>query len=413
LTFVPVKRYNFRRSGLVSQYPHLLSANGESVEKQASTSTVSAGRVPLCRPYLSEEEEFAAIETLRSGWLMQGPKVAEFERLVSEKVGVKHAVALNSGTSALTLSLMAAGLEPGDKIITPSYSFVATANSTAHLGGEPVFVDIGPDDYNIDPSGIEPAIDERTRAIVVVHQFGFPADMGPIMAVAKKHGLLVIEDAACSLGSTYGGKQTGSFGKIACLSFHPRKIITTGEGGMALTDSDEIADRIRSLRNHGLSSSPKGASCHEAGYNFRLTDLQAAIGIVQLGKLEEIMRLRTRLAERYTEAISELPALRLPKWPEGAVPNFQSFAVELADQSVDREALLSFLDARGVGGGPGIYPIHMQPTYAEKHACKRLPETLRAAERSFFLPLYPGMADEEAEFVIGRLKESLAEQSAL
>ena len=386
------------------------------MEKRASTSTLSTGRVPLCRPYISEEEESAVIETLRSGWLMQGPKVAEFERLVSEKVGVKHAVAVNSGTSALTLALMAVGLEPGDRAIMPSYSFVATANSTAHLGSEPVFVDIGPDDYNIDPSGIEPAIDEKTRAIIVVHQFGFPADMERIMSVAKKHGLFVIEDAACSLGSLYKKKQTGSFGEVACLSFHPRKVITTGEGGMALTDSDEIADRIRSLRNHGLSglsSSPKGASCREAGYNFRLTDLQATIGIVQLGKLEEIIRLRTRLAARYAEAISELPALRLPKRPDGAIPNFQSFVVELTDQSVNREALLSFLDARGVGGGPGIYPIHMQPTYAQKHSRDRLPETLRAAERSFFLPLYPGMADEEADFVVERLKESLAEQSAL
>ncbi len=382
------------------------------MKKTVPSSAPSTGRIPLCRPYLSDEEELAVVAVIRSGWLMQGSKVAEFEELVAARVGVKHAIALNSGTSALTLALMAAGLKPGDRTIVPSYSFVATANSTAHLGGEPIFVDIGPEDYNIDPSKIEAAIDGKTRAIVVVHQFGFPADMDPIMAVAEKHGLLVVEDAACSLDSTYHGRQTGSFGKVACLSFHPRKVITTGEGGMVLTDSDEIAERIGNLRNHGISVSTKGAFCFETGYNFRLTDIQAAIGIAQLGKLDEITRLRTRLAERYAEAIPGIPALRLPKQLDETVPNFQSFAIELIDQSVDRRALLDSLNERGIGAGPGIYPIHMQPAFAEKHSGDRLPETVRAAERSFFLPLYPGMTEEESDFVVDGLKESLAEQSA-
>lgn len=382
------------------------------MKKTVSSSAPLTGRVPLCRPYLSEEEELAAVAVIRSGWLMQGSKVAEFEELVATRVGVKHAIALNSGTSALTLALMATGLKPGDRTIVPSYSFVATANSTAHLGGEPIFVDIGPEDYNIDPSKIEAAIDGKTRAIVVVHQFGFPADMDPIMAIAEKHGLLVVEDAACSLDSTYHGRQTGTFGKVACLSFHPRKVITTGEGGMVLTDSDEIAERIGNLRNHGISVSAKGAFCFEAGYNFRLTDIQAAIGIAQLGKLDEITRLRTRLAERYAEAISGIPALRLPKRLDETVPNFQSFAIELTDQSVDRQALLDSLNERGIGAGPGIYPIHMQPAFAEKHSGDRLPETIRAAERSFFLPLYPGMTAEESDFVVDGLKESLAKQDA-
>jgi dTDP-4-amino-4,6-dideoxygalactose transaminase len=345
---------------------------------------------------------------------MQGPRTAEFERLVAEYVGVKHAVAVNSGTSALTLALMAAGLGPGDKVIAPSYSFVATANTTVHWGGRPVFVDIGPDDYNIDPKKIEAAIDPATRAIVVVHQFGFPADMDAISAIAQRRGLIIIEDAACSLGSTYRGTHMGGFGAAGCLSFHPRKVITTGEGGMVLTDSDEIENAVRSLRNHGLA--PVGedarAGCREAGYNHRITDLQAAVGIIQLGKLEQIIAQRRRLANRYEEAISQITSLRLPKQSEGAEPNYQSFAVETADDSVDREAVLAFMNGRDIACGPGIYPIHLQPAYAEEHREDRLPETLRAARRSFFLPLYPGMTDDEQAYVIDSLKEALSKPPA-
>ncbi len=380
------------------------------MKKAVSQPTTAAARIPLCKPFFSEREERAAIEVLRSGWPMQGPRTAEFERLIADFVGVKHAIAVNSGTSALTLSLMAVGLRPGEKTIVPSCSFVATANSIVHLGGRPVFVDIGPADYNIDPAKIEAAIDSETRAIVVVHQFGFPADMDPIMAIAKKHGLVVIEDAACSLGSTYRGRQTGGFGAVACLSFHPRKVITTGEGGMILTDSDEVESRVRSLRNHGLAAMGEGAParCAEAGYNYRLTDVQAAIGIVQFEKLEEITRQRTRLANRYIDTISSVPSLRLPEWPEGSVPNYQSFVVETADESVDREALLAFMSERGIECGPGIYPIHLHPAYADEHSGDDLPETLRAAHRSFFLPLFAGMTDEQQESVINALKQGLA-----
>jgi len=383
------------------------------VETKVSQPSVEHPRIPLCRPFFSEREELAVIEVFRSGWLMQGPRTAEFERLVAQFVGVKHAVAVNSGTSALTLALMAAGLRPGGKTIVPSCSFVATSNSTVHAGGRPVFVDIGPNDYNIDPSKIEAAIDSETRALVVVHQFGFAADMDPIMEIAEKYGLAVIEDAACSLGSTYRGRQTGGFGVVACLSFHPRKVITTGEGGMVLTDSDEMAQRLRSLRNHGLAAVEKDAQprCAEAGYNYRMTDIQAAIGIIQLGKLEEIIRQRRRLANRYMEAVSQIPALRLPRWPDESVPNFQSFVVETTDESVDREALLAFMNGRGIECGPGIYPIHLQPAYAEEHSVDNLPETLRAARRSFFLPLYPGMSDEQQQFVIKSLSEATAELS--
>ncbi len=352
-----------------------------------------------------------AVEVLRSGWLMQGSKVAEFERLIADYVGVGNAVAVNSGTSALTLTFAAVGLNAGDKIIMPSHSFVATANCAAHLECEPVFVDIGPDDHNIDHSKISRAIDSKTRAIAVVHQFGFAADMEPILSIAQEHNLVILEDAACSLGATYHGRQTGSFGKAACLSFHPRKIITTGEGGMVLTDSDEIAQKVRSLRNHGLTVSDQNArsQCAEAGFNYRMTDIQAAIGIAQFRKLNEIIKRRTRLAERYGEAISALPTLKLPKWPDDSVPNYQSFVVELADESVDRETLLAHMTELGIECPAGIQPIHLEPAYTGKHSHENLPETIRAARRSFFLPLYPAMSDEEQEFVISSLKKSLDE----
>ena len=189
--------------------------SGDSVKKTGSQPAVAPARIPLCKPYISDEEELAVAHVLRSGWLMQGLQVAEFEKLIADHVGVEHAIAVNSGTSALTLALMAAGLKAGDKTLMPSYSFVATANSTVHWGGEPVFVDIGPNDYNIDPAGIDRAADAGTRAIVVVHQFGFAADMDLIGSIAEKHSLIVVEDAACSLGTSYRGRNTGSFGKIA------------------------------------------------------------------------------------------------------------------------------------------------------------------------------------------------------
>jgi perosamine synthetase len=304
---------------------------------------------------------------------------------------------------------MAIGLKAGDKTILPSYSFVATANSTRHCGGEPVFVDIASDHYNIDPSRIEHAIDSKARALVVVHQFGFAADMDPIMAIAKRSGLAVIEDAACSLGSAYRGRMTGGFGDVACISFHPRKIITTGEGGMLLTDSDVMADRARSLRNHGMAPSPESGEgrCFEAGYNFRMTDVQAAIGLAQLEKLDDIIRLRTERAERYNAALSKHPALRLPKWPGDAVANYQSFALDLIDESIDREVLLAFMAERGIRCGSGIRPIHQEPAYERQYAALDLPETIRAGKRSFLLPLYPGMTKEEQGLVIDTLRKAL------
>ncbi len=375
-----------------------------------SQSPVAPAGIPLCKPYLSEEEQQAVADVLRSGWLMQGSKVAEFERLIADYVGVKYAVAVNSGTSALTLALAAAGLLPGDEVITPSHSFVATANCSLHLGCEPVFVDIAPDDYNIAPSRIRAAINKRTRAIMVVHQIGIPADMDAVMSIAKEHDLIVIEDAACSLGSRYRGRMTGSFGDAACFSFHPRKIITTGEGGMVVTDSADIAEYVRSARNHGLrqSNTCRAPEYDKIGFNYRLTDIQAAIGIIQFHKIEEIINARTRLAARYDRAISDMPELKLPKQAAGMVPNYQSYVVEVVHTALNRDAMIEHMKKRDVHCRPGIQPIHLEPLYA-RHASAHLPETLRAARRSFFLPLYPSMTTQEQDHVIRSLKEAVRE----
>ncbi|RJP70108.1 MAG: DegT/DnrJ/EryC1/StrS family aminotransferase [Candidatus Abyssobacteria bacterium SURF_17] len=379
------------------------------MKKAIPESSAVPARIPLCKPYLSQDEEIAALEVLRSGWLMQGEKVSDFERLVAGYVGVNYAVAVNSGTSALLLALLAVNLKAGDKIIMPSHSFVATANSAVLCGGEPVFADIGQNGYTIDPAAIGPAIDSQMRALMVVHQIGYAAEMDRILSLARQHGLAVVEDAACSLGSSYRGRQTGSFGEVACLSFHPRKVITTGEGGMVLTDSEEIGQTVRCLRNHGLGDArtPASTGCLRPGFNYRLTDVQAAIGIAQFGKLHEILRLRRRLAARYREILSGISALWLPAEVEHSMPNYQSFAVEVADTSIDRDALIGRMTARGIECRPGIQPIHLEPAYADKYGNVRLPETMRAARNSFFLPLYPAMTEEEQDIVIHTLKDSL------
>ncbi|MBI4832439.1 MAG: DegT/DnrJ/EryC1/StrS family aminotransferase [Candidatus Lindowbacteria bacterium] len=380
------------------------------MKSKRSKSAVAPARIPLCKPYISEDEERAVVEVLRSGWLMQGSKVAEFERLIADYVRVKHAVAVNSGTSALTLAVKAVGLGEGHGVIMPSHSFVATANCVFHWGSKPAFVDIARNTYNINPFLIKQAADSHTQAIMVVHQLGFAADMDPILTIAGKRGLVVMEDAACSLGTTYKGQQTGGFAAAACLSFHPRKIITTGEGGMVLTNFEDIAETVRTLRNHGIAPSGRARKphCKKAGFNFRMTDMQAAIGIAQFKKLEEIIRLRTRLAHRYIEELAgAFCALDIPVWHDDSVPNFQSFIVQLADDTADREAVLDYMAQNGIECKPGIQPIHLEPAYSKEYSGVSLPETIRAAERSFFLPLYPSMTDEEQGFVIRTLEKAI------
>ncbi len=379
-------------------------------------------RIPVAKPSFDEREERLLLETLRSGWVTQGPRVADFERAFAARVGAAEAVAVSNGTTALFLALHALGVGPGDEVIVPSLSFIATANAVVHCGATPVFVDVEPSTCNLDPDLLEEAVTPRTKALMPVHQLGLPADLDRIAAVAARHGLAVLEDAACAVGALYRGKPIGSAGNPACFSFHPRKVIVTGEGGMITTDDRALAGRLRLLRHQGMSVSD--LERHAAarviveeyrviGYNFRLSDLQAAVGIAQLEKLDAFLAKRRAIAERYHAALSEMPALEPPRLPAGATPNWQSYLVRL--RGADREARDRLLDAlarRGVATRPGLMAIHAQPCYAGARIAGSLRHTEEATAQTFILPMYTDLTQADQSLVIEALRAALAETPA-
>jgi dTDP-4-amino-4,6-dideoxygalactose transaminase len=370
--------------------------------------------IPITRPLMGREEEEAAAAAIRSGWITQGPKVAEFERAVAEYCGVAHAVAVSNCTTALHLALLVAGVGPGDEVICPSMSFIATCNSVRHAGATPVFAEVDSRTFNHDPGAAEAAITERTKAILVVHQIGLPAELEQFYALAAARGLSIVEDAACAIGSRYQGRAIGSHGDLVCFSFHPRKVITTGEGGMITTGRADYADRLRLLRQHGMNVSDaiRHASRQVVieqyeclGYNYRMTDIQAAIGLVQMRRLPEIVARRQALAARYTAALAGHPWLTPPHVPPGADPNFQSYAVTLTDDApLSRDALMQWLLEKEVATRRGIMLAHREPACADL-ACPVLRQSEAASGRSVLLPLYPQMTDEEQGKVIAALDE--------
>jgi len=381
------------------------------------TVSAPAMQIPITKPFFTEEEERAVVQVLRSGWIVQGPKVAEFERAVADYVGVRHSVATSSCTTALHLALALHGIGLGDEVILPSYTFIATANSVCYTGATPVFVDIDPQTYNLDPDRIEAAITPRTRAILPVHQIGLAADMDRINAIARRHGLAVIEDAAPSLGATYKGKHVGTLGNLTCVSFHPRKIITTGEGGMILTDDPALAERARVLRAHGMSVSDLARhqartavieEYHELGYNYRMTDLQAAVGMAQMKKLDFLLTRRRQVAARYNEALADLDFVRLPFSSPATPHTYQSYMVQIrSDCPKPRDQVMQeFLEA-GVATRRGVMAIHMEPYYRERMPHVRLPVTETAARHTLILPSYATMTDDEQEYVIEHLRRIL------
>src|SRR5258708_6279376 len=311
---------------------------GEGAKRMA-VSTLNGPIIPVARPFVGKEEEEAVLQVLRSGWLSQGKRVEEFERGFAEYVGAKHAIAVSSCTTALHLGMVAAGIGPGDEVLCPSLSFIATANCIRYVGAAPVFVDIDRATYNLDPNRIEETITPRTKAILVVHQIGLPAALGEILEIARRHNLIVVEDAACAIGSAFEGRLIGgqhSF--LACFSFHPRKILTTGEGGMITTSDEEVAKRLRRLRQHAMSVSDVARHASkeivtetydEVGYNYRMTDLQAAVGLVQLGRMNEFLKRRRYLAAWYTEKLSEFPWVIPPFHPAFATAHFHPYMLPL------------------------------------------------------------------------------------
>lgn len=357
-------------------------------------------------PFTDSSEVDAVAEVLKSGYLTQGPKASEFEALVRERVHSTHAFATSSATTGIHLALHALGVRPGDEVIIPDFSFPATANAVIQQGAIPVFVDIDLATFNMNPALLEEAITGRTTAIMPVHAFGLPADMDPINAVAARYELPVIEDAACALSATYKGKEAGNLGTAGVFSFHPRKIITTGEGGMITTSDPELADKIQVLRTHGAVRGELFMSFIEAGYNYRLSDLQAAVGVAQMAKLDYIVRRRHELASSIASELSNLDGVVAPSVPEGSTHAFQSFVV-LLDAGIDRDEVVRLMKQRNVETTLGTYSMHAQPYFRSRFdiADSRLPNATYAQASTLTLPLYPQMTHNDVEAVVSALRE--------
>jgi perosamine synthetase len=380
---------------------------------QAHTPTL----IPITKPYLGEEEAQAAAEAIRTGWIAQGPLVARFEEAIAARLGVAHVVATSNCTTSLHLALLCSGIGPGDEVICPSFSFIATANAVLYTGARPIFVDIDPRTYNVDPAAIEAAITPRTKAIIPVDQIGLAADLDSVLEIAERYRLRVIEDAAPALGATYRGRPVGAISPLTCFSFHPRKSITTGEGGAIATNDAALAARARVLRSHGASVSDLARhsatsviieAYEELGYNYRMTDIQAAVGLEQLKKLDAILARRRELAERYNTRLLEIPGVTPPYAPGDAPHTYQSYCVRL-DPSVapSRETIMERMLADGVATRRGVMAIHEEPYYLERFGRVSLPVTEAATRETLLLPLYMTMTDAEQDRVIDSLRRAL------
>ncbi|MFO1431846.1 MAG: DegT/DnrJ/EryC1/StrS family aminotransferase [Candidatus Competibacteraceae bacterium] len=372
--------------------------------------------IPVTQPLFDNCEIDALTEVIRSGWVTQGPRVAEFEKAVAAYTGARFAIATNSWSTAMFLAMRLQGIGTGDEIIVPSFTCPATPNAIRHTGAMPVWVDIDRRTFNLDPEFIEPAVTPRTKAIMAVHYYGLAADVDAIDKVARRHGLLVFEDAGVALGGGYKGQKIGSLGAPTGFSFHGRKIVTAGEGGMLTTNDEHLAEHMRNIRSHGASVSDfarhqaKGTILQEytdLGYNFRMTDLQGAVGAEQMKKLPTILTRRQQLAARYDRLLAELPEVETPYVPSGYEHSYQAYAVWLTPTcKLNVEDILKATAARGVSSRHSLI-CHTQPYYREFCGEVRLPLTEEAARRTLVLPLYPSMTEEDQDYVVQVLKDIL------
>jgi len=373
--------------------------------------------LPVMRPWLGPEEAEAAATVIASGWVAQGPRVAEFEAAFAASLGGGHAVAVSSCTAALHLALLASGIGPSDEVVVPSLSFIATANAVRHAGAYPVFADVDETTLNLVPRTVARCLTGRTRAVIVADQAGVPADLDGIRALCEPRGIAVIEDAACGAGATCRGRPVGAGAALAAFSFHPRKLLTTGEGGMLTTPDPAIAARARRLREHGMdisaadrhrSRQPVTEHYTEVGFNFRMTDIQAAVGLVQLRKLPAMVARRRSLARRYQELLSAVPGLVMAGDPPYGKTNYQSFWILLpAEQAASRDELVRLFAGAGISVRRGVMAAHLEPAYAGYRPS--LPVTERLTAQSLILPLFHGMTHGEQDRVVAVVRSALAE----
>ena len=393
--------------------PNALTASGKTNERPPRTAFL-----PFALPHMTQAEIDEVVDTLRSGWLTTGPKTKRFEREFAGYIGVPHALAVNSATAAMHLALDAIGLGPGDEVIVPVYTFTATAEVVVYFHARPVFVDVDPITCNLDPDQLERRITSRTRAIMVVHMAGLPAEMDAILAIARSHNLPVIEDAAHAFPAKYKGRMIGSIGDLTAFSFYATKTLSTGEGGMLTTANPAYAERAAIMALHGISRdawkryTAEGSWYYEvlrAGYKYNMTDLAAAIGLHQLARSAWLLERRQAIAQRYTEAFSQLPELETPAIPPHVEHAWHLYMLRLRLErlSITRDAFIQALAKARIGSSVHFIPLHLHPFYRDAYrlAADDFPVALHAYQRTVSLPIYPGMTDEDVEDVIAAVEQ--------